>query len=254
MSRTIAVTGKGGVGKTVVSCLTIRALLDRGEGPILAVDADPNMNLDEVLGVQVGQTVGGLREGAAGNPEAIPAGMSKAEYFQLVVQQSLVECEGFDLLAMGRPEGPGCYCYANNVLRQVVDGLAADYPYVVMDCEAGLEHISRRTTTDVDALLAIADPTMRSVRTAARVKELIDDLETRVGRAALVLNRVVGEIAPELRAAAEGVGMAVVASLPEDAEIRARDETGRTLLDVPDDNPVLRAVDEMLVVLEMVQP
>ena len=105
-----------------------------------------------------------------------------------------------------------------------------------------------------DALLAIADPTMRSVRTAARVRQLIDDLETRVGRAALVLNRVVGEIAPELRAAAEGVGMAVVASLPEDAEIRERDETGRTLLDVPGDNPVLRAVDEMLVALEIVQP
>jgi CO dehydrogenase maturation factor len=254
MSQTIAVTGKGGVGKTVVSALVIRALRDRGQTPILAVDADPNMNLHEVLGVTVTDTVGGIREDAAGKPEAIPSGMSKTEYFELHVQQCLVEAQGFDLLAMGRPEGPGCYCYANHVLRQVVDRLAAQYRFIVVDCEAGLEHISRRTTRDVDLLLTVADPTKRSLDTALRVKELIEGLEARVVRAGLVLNRVRPGRAEEVAAAAAGVGVEVVATLPEDDNVAGRDLAGQPLVDVPADNPVLRGVDRMLVDLQVVAP
>jgi CO dehydrogenase maturation factor len=145
MSKTIVVAGKGGSGKTVIAALMVKALVESKAGTILAVDADPNRNLDRALGVEAEETVGSIRENMLEEITSLPGGMTKAEYIAYRTQQSIVETDDFDLLAMGRPEGPGCYCYANSIVRQVVDKLSDEYDYVVVDCEAGLEHLSRRT-------------------------------------------------------------------------------------------------------------
>lgn len=245
MPTTIAVTGKGGTGKTTVAALTVRALVERDLTPVLAVDADPNLNLDAALGVEVSFTVGDVREEGLRQIDSLPAGMSKTEFLRYRAAQALVESKGFDLLAMGRPEGPGCYCYANNVLRAVVDQIADQYRFVVMDCEAGLEHLSRRTTRDVDLLFLLSDASVRGVETAARALELIRELKTTVGRHMLALTRVDG-VPPEMEPAIRERGLEVAATIPEDEELRGLDAAGRPLVEVSAASPALVAVVGML--------
>jgi CO dehydrogenase maturation factor len=246
VATTIAVTGKGGTGKTTVAALTVRALVERSLTPVLAVDADPNMNLDAALGVTVAFTVGDVREEGLAKVDSLPAGMSKTEFLRYRTAQALVEAKGFDLLAMGRPEGPGCYCYANNVLRAAVDQVQAQYRFVVMDAEAGLEHLSRRTTRDVDLLLLLSDASVRGVETAARALKLITDLKTGVGRSMLVLTRV-ERVPPELEAAIRERGLHVEATIPEDDELRRLDAAGRPLVEVGPESPALAAVVNILI-------
>jgi len=241
MPTTIAVTGKGGTGKTTVAALTVRALVERGLTPVLAVDADPNLNLNAALGVEVTATVGDVREEGLRKIDDLPAGMSKTEFLRYRTAQALVESEGFDLLAMGRPEGPGCYCYANNVLRACVDELASQYRFVVMDSEAGLEHLSRRTTRDVDLLVLLSDVSVRGVETAARALELIRELKTAVGRHMLVLTRT-DTVPPELETAVRARGLSIDATIPEDEELRRLDAAGKPLVEVGEDSPALAAV------------
>lgn len=241
MPTTIAVTGKGGTGKTTVAALTVRALVERGLTPVLAVDADPNLNLNAALGVEVTATVGDVREEGLRKIDDLPAGMSKTEFLRYRTAQALVESEGFDLLAMGRPEGPGCYCYANNVLRACVDELASQYRFVVMDSEAGLEHLSRRTTRDVDLLVLLSDVSVRGVETAARALELICELKTAVGRHMLVLTRT-DTVPPELETAVRARGLSIDATIPEDEELRRLDAAGKPLVEVGEDSPALAAV------------
>jgi len=241
MPTTIAVTGKGGVGKTAVTALTVRALVEHGLTPVLAVDADPNLNLDAALGVKVIATVGDVREEGLRKLDAMPAGMSKTEFLRYRTSQALVEAAGFDLLAMGRPEGPGCYCYANNILRAAVDQIAAQYRFVVMDCEAGLEHLSRRTTRDVSLLILLSDTSVRGLETAARALELIRELKTSVGRHLLALTRT-DRVPPEMEAAIRERGLKVEATIPEDDELRRLDMAGRPLVEVGAASPALRAV------------
>ena len=181
MTFTIAVSGKGGTGKTTVSALLVRALVEKEKKPILAVDADPNSNLNECLGVSLKRSVGDIRETLLEKQQSLPPDQSKESYLDYMIQSSLTESDAFDLLAMGRPEGPGCYCYVNNVLRKIVDSIASGYPYVVMDTEAGLEHLSRRTTRDLDVLIITTDPTTRGAATAKRIAELVKELDTKVG-------------------------------------------------------------------------
>jgi len=238
---TIAVTGKGGTGKTTVAALTVRALVERGLTPVLAVDADPNLNLNAALGVEVTATVGDVREEGLRKIDDLPAGMSKTEFLRYRTAQALVESEGFDLLAMGRPEGPGCYCYANNVLRACVDELASQYRFVVMDSEAGLEHLSRRTTRDVDLLVLLSDVSVRGVETAARALELIRELKTAVGRHMLVLTRT-DAVPPELETAVRARGLSIDATIPEDEELRRLDAAGKPLVGVGEDSAALAAV------------
>ena len=164
----IAITGKGGVGKTTISSLMIQWLVARGEGPVLAVDADSNANLCEALGVEYDATVGGIREDARKEANAL-TGIAKQQFLDLRVQEALVEQHGYDLIVMGRPEGPGCYCFANNVLRDIIQRLAGNYRHIVVDSEAGLEHISRRTLLAIDFLCIVSDCTVRGVRTAGRI-------------------------------------------------------------------------------------
>jgi len=166
MSYTVAITGKGGVGKTTVASLLVTRLIARGCAPVLAIDADPNTCLDSALGVEIEKTIGGVREEAremAGR--GLAAGVSKREMLELKIAESMVEAEGFDLIAMGRPEGPGCYCYANNVLKEVIAQIAENYPYVVLDNEAGLENLSRRILRRVDLMIMVADPSKRGLDT-----------------------------------------------------------------------------------------
>jgi len=246
MTTTIAVTGKGGVGKTALSSLIIRALTDHAEGVILAVDADPNLNLDTALGVHAEEAIGSLREEALRRGAELPAGMGKAEYLEYRTRESLVETPRFDFLAMGRPEGPGCYCFANSLLRQALDRLTNQYRWVVVDCEAGLEHFSRRTTANIDVLLVVADPTVRAVQTAARVLELVAELQTQVQQTLLVLSRVRNGVPEGVTRTAAELGLVIAGTIPQDDVIAQRDGAGEPLVDVPADSPALLAVTDLL--------
>jgi CO dehydrogenase maturation factor len=183
--KTLAVSGKGGVGKTTLSALLVKLLSKKKV--VLAVDADPNTNLNIPLGVDVENTIGKLREDIIDDPEAIPDGMSKQEYIQYQLQMTIIEGSKFDLIAMGRQEGPGCYCYINNLLRVFMDSLAEKYPYVVIDNEAGMEHLSRRTTNDTDVLFIVSDATQTGVITAARVNGMTEELDLNTGKTVLIL-------------------------------------------------------------------
>jgi CO dehydrogenase maturation factor len=246
MADVIAVTGKGGVGKTTVAALVVRALVEAGKGAVLAVDADPNLNLDTALGVKATETVGDVREAGLDRTAELPGGMAKAQFLELRIQQALVEAEGFDLLAMGRPEGPGCYCFANSILRACVDQLGKQYRYVVVDCEAGLEHLSRRTAGDVEALILLSDPSVRSLDTVKRVLDLVEELGTKVGKTAFAFTRVADGVPEVLKAAAKERELPEPLAIPEDPELRELDVNGRALTDVSDDSPAYQAVKALL--------
>jgi CO dehydrogenase maturation factor len=239
---TIAVAGKGGTGKTTLTGMLIRYLTEKRKGPVLAVDADPNSNLNEVLGVECDSTIGHIREEALDTAGARPHGMSLDEFMDLRIQQVMVEAKGFDLLVMGRPEGPGCYCAANNVIQRYTDHLVADYPYIVTDNEAGLEHLSRRTTQDTDLLLVISDSSARGVLTAGRVNGIVDELGLSVGKRVLIVNRVPdGDLTPELREAIAKTGMDFAGFVPLDQKIFEYDMAGRPLKDLPADSAAFQA-------------
>ncbi len=191
MSNLIAVAGKGGVGKTTVAALTVMRLIQRGCRPVLAVDADPNTCLDAALGVKVLKTVGGVREDARKfTQEGKVRGMDKKRFLQLRIAESIVESDDFDLIAMGRSEGPGCYCYANNVLKAVLNEMVNQYPCVVLDNEAGLENLSRRIVNKVNLLIMVTDPTVRGFETVKRLHALAGEMEIAYDRLAIVVNRL----------------------------------------------------------------
>lgn len=249
MAYVIAFAGKGGTGKTSTAALTIRYLLKRRRGPVLAVDADSNVCLNEALGVKVHATVGHLREEALaairGGGER-PGGMSMEQLFDYQVQQSVVEATGFDLLVMGRPEGPGCYCAANNIIRKYTDKLSDMYPYIVIDNEAGMEHLSRRTTHAVDLLIIVSDPTVKGVQTAKRIADLVEELRLDVGRVVLIINRVVGDEGESLRSMAGAFGITVAGLVPQDDLVFSYDLEGRPVYALPDDAKSVTAVESIL--------
>jgi CO dehydrogenase maturation factor len=244
MTTTIAVAGKGGTGKTTLAGLIVRSLIERGAGPVLAIDADPSSNLNSVLGMDLERTVGDIREQTVEQAKAgqLEAGVAKADLLDYEINTCLEEGTGVDLLAMGRPEGPHCYCAANTMLRTIVDRIASGYEWVVMDTEAGLEHISRRTTRDVDLLVVVTDPTMRGVTAAGRVAALVAELGTRVAAARLVVNRVTGGLPSGLAAAIAATGLEVAATIPADPLVNEFDAVGRPLVELPDDDPTVAAV------------
>lgn len=248
MSFSIAITGKGGVGKTTVAGIAIARLLARGCSPVLAVDADPNVCLDQTLGLRVGKTVGGVREEArqiAGKGLAV--GVSKQELLELKIAESLVEADGFDLIAMGRPEGPGCYCYANNVLRDAIKAIAASYPFVVIDNEAGLENLSRRIVQAVDLMVMVADPSARGLATVGRLFDLAREMETKFSRLAIVVNRLRnGHLPAGVDSLRAHTGADFVVGLPDDAELADLAERGGDVRTLPATNPVVAKIDEFL--------
>lgn len=253
MAFVIAFAGKGGTGKTSLAGMTVKFLVGRGRGPVLAVDADSNSCLNEALGVAVNETIGKLREESMGTIRSgseRPGGMSMDQLFDYQVQQSLVECQGFDLMVMGRPEGPGCYCAANNTIRKYTDKLSETYSYVVIDNEAGMEHLSRRTTHKVNLLLIISDPTVKGVLTAKRINELVDELQLEVDRRVLIINRVIGPEAGELVQLARGYGVEVAGIVPQDDMVFRYDLQGKPVYALPVETP---SVTSLFGVLQSLQ-
>ena len=246
MAFTIALAGKGGTGKTTTAALMVRALRELGARSVLAVDADPNACLHEALGTEVERSVGEITEEMLENPEANPGGMSKNAWIELNIQRFVVEEREFDLLSMGRPEGSGCYCYANNLVRGCIDDLQKSYEYVVMDNEAGLEHLSRRTTRDVDLLLIVADPSVRGIRTAGTLNRLADELKIAVGARYLLVNRGVEPLDPLLIAAIEATGVPLLGVIPGDDGVTRADLNGVGLFDLAQDSSALAAVRRLL--------
>lgn len=245
MSQTIAIAGKGGTGKTTLAALLILHLSQKGT--VLAIDADPSSNLHLALGLPLVATVGAVREEMSVKVKKgkMEPGISKPDYIELKIRESLVESEKFDLLAMGRPEGPGCYCAANSMLRASLDRLANSYDYVVIDNEAGMEHLSRQTTRDVDILLIVADPSLKSIITASRIKELIAELRHQVSQVALIVNRVDGFLPQAVEKAIADFGLEWVGSLSLDPYIGELDAQGSPLTRLPPASPLKQGVAEI---------
>lgn len=248
MSYTIAIIGKGGVGKTTVAALIAGQLIARGRMPLLAVDADPNSCLDAALGVKVINTIGAAREDvrkATGSGKI--AGVSKRELLDIKISEGLVEAKGFDLIAMGRSEGPGCYCYANNVLKEAIAKLSKSYPYVVIDNEAGLENLSRRIVTHVNLMVMVADPSRQGGRTAKRLYELAKEMKIRYDRLALVFNRLgEGRLPDESHDVLKDIKADLSAMLPSDETLAKFGVSGESLLGVPKDNTVVCGIECLL--------
>jgi CO dehydrogenase maturation factor len=253
MAYTIAITGKGGVGKTTLGALLIHRLIARGCRPVLAVDADPNTSLDAALGVSATSTIGRIREETkeiAG--KGMATGVAKQQLLELKIAESLVETDDFDLIAMGRPEGAGCYCFANNVLKQAMTTLASNYRYILIDNEAGLENLSRRIVTKVDLLLIVADPSKRGIETLRRLYDLAKEMGIHYDKLAIVLNRL---RQPELPAGLEEIqqhtGTHCVLALPDDDNLASHNESGRSLRELSPDNEVIRRIDAFLSKLDL---
>lgn len=249
MSYTIAVCGKGGVGKTTVAGLLVRALQQHHLKPILAVDADPNSCLDALLGVSVESTIGGVREDArelAG--KGMSSGVSKQQLLEMKIEQSLVEAEDFDLIAMGRPEGPGCYCYANNVLKNALAKLTSQYPYVVLDNEAGLENLSRRIIQQVNLLVMVSDSSKRGLETVLRLYQLSREMGIEAERRVLIVNRLRHlELPPMAKDVACQIDADDLLGLSDDEELGACADEGQPLSRLSDQNRIFAQLSSFIV-------
>jgi CO dehydrogenase maturation factor len=246
LSFAIAVAGKGGSGKTTISSLIIRYLKNNNKIPILAVDADANANLAESLGMQVGQTVGSVLAAFQNNKINIPPGLTKEGYLDYKLNEVLVEGKGLDLLTMGRGEGPDCYCYPNTILRKFIDNLSGNYACVVMDNEAGMEHLSRGTTQNLDELFIVSNPTVKGIRTVANIKRLISELKLSVKRQSVIINAVTGELDPLVAAEMRRLGIVPAVMIPEDDKIANFDLELRPLLELPDTSSSVIAIDKLM--------
>ncbi len=240
MAFSIALAGKGGTGKTTTAGLLIKYLINTGRSPVLAVDADSNANLNEVLGLEITDTLGQAREEMKkGN---VPEGMTKDVFMSMRLEEAVIESGDYDLVVMGQPEGAGCYCAANTLLTNFLDRLQENYPYIVIDNEAGMEHVSRMTTHDVDVLLIVTDASRRGLQAAIRIDELAKSLNVGVGRSYVIINQVRSGQAPE--AALEmlrDAGIELGGVLPEDDAVYDYDLKGEPMVNLPEDNPVVKA-------------
>ncbi len=249
MPHTIAVAGKGGVGKTTTCGMLIDYLVQNRKTPVLVVDADANSNLNEVLGVEAETTLGAIREemAQAELKGTVPAGMTKADYASFKFNSALIEEDDYDMLIMGRTQGKGCYCYVNGVLTTLVDKYARNYKYVVMDNEAGLEHVARGTLPHVDTMLLISDCSRRGIQAAARVAEMIRELELKPGRMGLIVNRAPGGVLSDgIQEEIAKQGLELLGVLPQDEEIFRCDSDGEPSANLPASNPVKVALAKIL--------
>jgi CO dehydrogenase maturation factor len=257
MTTTIALAGKGGVGKTTVAAMVIKYLTKNYSGSVLAIDADPSSNLNMVLGLELEWTVGDIREdmltqvqnslGQGGAAMGVlPGGVSKRDYLDYEIRSSVAEGEKVDLIAMGRSEGQGCYCAVNHNLREVIDAISKNYTFVVIDNEAGMEHLSRRTTRDVQHLLIVSDPSQRGIVAAERIAGFRNDLEINIDQAYLILNRMVGEIPAPLKARIDALDIPLVGVIPANSELTDFEFNATPLIEVSEDNPVYQSVGNIL--------
>ncbi len=246
MSFNIAVAGKGGSGKTSIASLIIRYLKENGAGPILAIDADANANLGESLGLEVKQTVGLMLDDFQRDKISIPPGMTKETYLDYKLNEIVVESKGLDLVTMGRGEGPECYCYPNVILKKFTDTLADNYAYTVMDNEAGMEHLSRRTTQNIDVLLLVSNHSVKGIRTIARIRELASTLKLIIKRQLAVINMVPDKLDPLVAAELGKVGIEPTTIIPEDEEVYQYDLELKPLVDLPDTSKAVIAVNDLM--------
>jgi len=246
MGIRIAVGGKGGVGKTTLAALIVRNLLAAGKTPVLAVDADPNTNLPDALGISVDVTVGSILAGFIDEKISIPQGMTKESFLQVKMHSAVAESKGLDLVAMGRGEGPGCYCYPNLILRGFVEDLSGNYPFVVIDNEAGMEHLSRRTSETIDQMILVSDPSIRGLRSARRIYDLIKELKLDVAKVFLVIVRAPDPLPPALEEEAGRFEIPLVGTVPQDDRIAELDLEQRPVTELPDDSPAVAAVRSVM--------
>jgi CO dehydrogenase maturation factor len=257
MTITIALAGKGGVGKTTIAGMVIKYLVQNKPGPVLAIDADPSSNLNMVLGLDLDWTVGDIREdmlaqvknslvagGAAMG--SLPGGISKHDYLDHKIRASLAEGEAFDLIAMGRSEGTGCYCAVNHNLREVIDSISKNYRYIVIDNEAGMEHLSRRTTRDVQHLLVVSDPTQRGIVAAERIASFRNELDIRIENAYLIINRLPGDLPPALNSEISKLDIPLLGTVASDTDLINFEFSGKPLVELGNDSPVYQAVAAMM--------
>ena len=248
MPHTIAVAGKGGVGKTTTCGMLIDYLCAKGQGPVLVVDADANANLNEVLGVEAQTSLGEIREemAQAEMKGSIPAGMTKADYADFKFSSAIIEEDDFDMLIMGRTQGKGCYCYVNGVLKTQVDKYAKNYKYIVMDNEAGLEHVARGTLPKVDTMLLISDCSRRGIQAVARLAEMVKEMDLKPGRMGLIVNRAPGgQLDAGVKAEIEKHGLELLGVLPQDDGVYRCDCDGEPSAKLPDTNPVKVALKDI---------
>jgi CO dehydrogenase maturation factor len=257
MTITIALAGKGGVGKTTIAGMVVKYLVQNKPGPVLAIDADPSSNLNMVLGLDLDWTVGDIREdmlaqvkssllGGGAAMGSLPGGITKHDYLDHKIRASLAEGEAFDLIAMGRSEGTGCYCAVNHNLREVIDSISKNYRYIVIDNEAGMEHLSRRTTRDVQHLLIVSDPTQRGIVAAERIASFRNELDIRIEHAYLIINRLPGSIPPVLQTEINKLDIPLLGTVSSDDELSKFEFSGTPLVELGNDSPVYQAVAGMM--------
>jgi CO dehydrogenase maturation factor len=240
MTFSIALAGKGGVGKTTVAGMLIKYLVTKGKTPILAVDADCNANLNEVLGLEVHDTLGQAREDM--KKGKVPSGMTKDVFMSMRLEQAVAEEEGFDLVVMGTPEGAGCYCAANSLLAGFLEKLVNNYDFVVMDNEAGMEHISRLTTNNVDVLLIVSDTSRRGLQAGLRINKLAKELNIGVGKSYLIINQAKSELPQAVENLVSSDGLELAGVVPADDAVYEYDLQGKPTIDIPNSNPAVQAI------------
>lgn len=259
MTTTIALAGKGGVGKTTIAAMVVKYLSRNTKGPILAIDADPSSNLNMVLGLDLEWTVGDIREDLLHQVQSslsiggaamggLPSGQSKRDYLDYQIRSSVSEGDFFDLIAMGRSEGPGCYCAVNHNLREVIDSISKNYRYIVIDNEAGMEHLSRRTTRDVQHLLIVTDPSQRGIVAAERIASFRNELDIHIENAYLVLNRLQDhqKIPAPLQERIDKLDIPLLGIVPANEELTELEFSGQALFNLDDQSPIYQSVAEMM--------
>jgi CO dehydrogenase maturation factor len=248
VTKIIAITGKGGTGKTAITTLLMRHLT-KSENVVLAIDADPDTNLPETLGCEADRTIGDIKEYMMNERDNMPPDINKESIFESKIYETLNELPDYDLLVMGRPEGSGCYCYVNNLLRGIMDRLTENYDVVIMDMEAGLEHFSRKTIRNIDDLLVVTDGSRRGMGTAERISELVHELETDVRNIHVVANKVTEDNKEQIQKTANELGLKLIGLVPTDESIAERDLAGEALYDLPEDSKAVIEVERIAVKL-----
>ena len=257
MTTTIALAGKGGVGKTTIAGMVIKYLIDSQPGAVLAIDADPSSNLNMVLGLDLDWTVGDIRENLLNQVQSslitggaamgtLPGGVTKRDYLDFQIRSSLAEGDRFDLIAMGRSEGPGCYCAVNHNLREVVDSISKNYRYVVIDNEAGMEHLSRRTTRDVQHLFIVTDPSLRGLVAAERIAGFRKELDIHIDNAYLILNRLSAGIPEPLQQRIDQLDIPLLGVIPDSQEINQLEYSGKPVIQLGETSSVYKAIAAMM--------
>ncbi|MCU0822850.1 MAG: AAA family ATPase [Spirochaetes bacterium] len=246
MSYVIAVAGKGGVGKTTTAALIVRFLLKTGRKPILAVDADPNSNFAESIGIAVNDTVGGILSDFLKTRGSVPQGMTKQSWLDMKLHQVVKEEKDIDMLVMGCPEGPGCYCAANSMLKSYFDSLMGNYPFIIIDNEAGMEHFSRKTESDIDLLLLCSNYSLKGIKTAERISKLIDDLGLQVKKRYLLINNTPDKIDDDYAAEIRNTGLPYAGSVASDKMIEEHELKGSPITDLPDTSAAVQCIDKIL--------